>query len=392
MLPPRKSVFIGGAIVAAAVGGSAMLAGGLTIRAQAGAPEEGTPAQAVDVAPAVVATIVDSQEYSGKIEAVDDVDVRPLVSGTIVAVHFKDTAIVRKGAPLFTIDPRPFKAAYDVALAQVVAARSRAAYTATEAARSERLLSDNATAKRDYDAAQNASREAQANLQAALATLETARVNLGYTQISAPVAGRASRAELTVGNIVAAGAAAPILTKIVSVSPIYAAFDVDEQTYLASLSRSGAKAVPVLVGLADEAGFSRKGIVDSVDNRLNDGSGTIRVRARLDNTDGRLVPGLYARVRIAGGQPYQAVMASDVAIGTDQDKKFLWVVNGAGKVERRDVTLGGLHEGLRVIRTGIKAGERVIVDGVQRVAAGDRVAPHSVTMPRSWQRAGLTAN
>ncbi len=251
-------------------------------------------------------------------EAVDHVDIRPLMPGTIVAVHFRDGQLVKKGDPLFTIDPRPYEAAVDQAQAQLASALARNGYTLTDAVRAERLLADNAIAKRDYDEKQNVSREAAASVKAAL---EAAKINLAYTHITALVSGHVSRAELTVGNIVSTGANAPLLTPLVSVSPIYASFDVDEQTYLRYLGRDANAKVPISLRLANEEGYSRDGVIDSVDNRLDTTSDTIRVRARFNNPDGSLVPGLYARVKVGGGQPHPAVLVEDEAIGTDQDKR-----------------------------------------------------------------------
>jgi multidrug efflux system membrane fusion protein len=313
-------------------------------------------------------------------EAVDKVEIRPLVPGTIVAVHFADGALVKKGDALFTIDPRPYVAAVDQAAAQLAAAQARNGYTSTDAARAERLLADNAIAKRDYDEKQNASHEAAANLKAAQAALETAKINLTYTQITAPVSGRVSRAEMTVGNIVSTGSSAPLLTTLVSVSPIYASFDVDEQTYLRYLSRDSRASVPVSLGLANEEGFSREGKVASVDNQLNTGSGTIRVRARFDNADASLVPGLYARIKVGGGTPHPAVLIDDAAIGTDQDKKFVMVVDADNRVQYREVTPGTLSEGMRVIVKGLQPGERIVVNGLQRVRPNDVVKANSVAM------------
>lgn len=338
------------------------------------------PATQVDVATVLSQTITDWQSYSGRLEAIDHVEVRPLVSGTIVAVQFKDGALVHKGDPLFTIDPRPYQAEVDRAAAQVAAARARAIYTSTDAARAERLLADNAIAKRDYDEKQNASREAAAGVKAAEAALEAAQVNLGYTRITAPVTGRVSRAELTVGNVVSIGASAPLLTTLVSVSPIYASFDVDEQTYLQYLGRDRNSKVPVSLGLANEDGYSRKGAVTSVDNRLDTSSGTIRVRATIDNADGALVPGLYARVKVGGGEPHPAILIDDAAVGTDQAKKFVLVVDGANKVVYREVQLGGLHDHLRVVTSGLKDGERIVVNGMMHAKPSDTVSPHMVNM------------
>jgi multidrug efflux system membrane fusion protein len=338
------------------------------------------PATEVDVATVVSERIVDWQNYSGRLEAVDHVDVRPLVSGTVVAVHFADGAMVKKGDLLFTIDPRPYQAEVDRAAAQLAAARAQAAYASTDAARADRLLTDNAIAKRDYDAKHNAGLEASAAVKAAEAALEAARVNLGYTTITAPVSGRVSRAELTVGNVVSAGVNAPVLTTLVSVSPIYVSFDVDEQTYLQYLGRDRNAKVPVMLGLANEDGYSRKGFITSVDNRLDTTSATIRVRAAVDNSDGALVPGLYARIRVGGSEPHPAVLVDDAAIGTDQSKKYVLVVNDANKAEYREVQLGALHDNLRVVTAGLKPGERIVVNGLMRARPNDTVQPHQVSM------------
>jgi len=376
----RLSVALGALLVVGATAGIAVTHGHGA--APVGSPEAAstTPAVDVDVATVVSQSITDWQSYSGRLEAVDKVDVRPLVPGTIVAVHFKDGALVKKGDPLFTIDPRPYVAEVDRATAQLAAAQARAGYATTDAARADRLLADNAIAKRDYDEKQNASREAAANLMAAKAALETAKINLAYTEIAAPVSGRVSRAELTVGNVVSTGPNAPVLTTLVSVSPIYASFDVDEQTYLRYLGHDLSATVPVALGLADEPGYSRDGMVVSVDNQLDSSSGTIRVRARFNNADGVLVPGLYARIKVGGGKPHPAVMVDDSAIGTDQAKKYVLVVDNENRVHYREITPDGLHDGLRVVTAGLQPGERIVVNGVQRARPNDSVQPHLVDM------------
>ena len=380
----RLTVALGAALVVAGIGTFTAMhgfgRGDLPVNGAEAAVKPAAPVMEVDVATVVSKTITDYQNYSGRLEAVDKVEIRPLVPGTIVAVHFADGALVKKGDPLFTIDPRPYVAQVDQAAAQLAAAQARNGYTSTDAARAERLLADNAIAKRDYDEKQNASHEAAANLKAAQAALETAKINLTYTQIVAPVSGRVSRAEMTVGNIVSTGSSAPLLTTLVSVSPIYASFDVDEQTYLRYLSRDSRASVPVSLGLANEDGFSREGKVASVDNQLDTGSGTIRVRARFDNADGSLVPGLYARIKVGGGTPHPAVLIDDAAIGTDQDKKFVMVVDPDSRVQYREVTLGTLSEGLRVIVKGLQPGERIVVNGLQRVRPNDVVKANSVAM------------
>lgn len=338
------------------------------------------PKTEVDVATVVFKPVSEWQSYSGRLEAVGKVDIRPLVSGTLVAVHFKDGAMVNKGDRLFTIDPRAYVAEVDRAAGQLAAAQSRAVYTSIDAGRAARLIDQNAISKRDFDEKQNASREAIAQVAVAKAALDAAKVNLSYTEITAPISGRVSRAELTVGNVVSAGAAAPVLTSLVSVSPIYASFDVDEQTYLRYLNQVNAKPAPVSLGLADESGYSRSGVIDSIDNRLDTQSGTIRVRARFDNTNGALLPGLYARIQVGGGKPADAVLVDDSAIGTDQAKKFVLLVGQGDVVEYREVTLGNLHEGLRIITSGLKASDRVVVSGVQRVRPNDAVRVNSVEM------------
>ncbi|NRO96289.1 efflux RND transporter periplasmic adaptor subunit [Paraburkholderia sp. NMBU_R16] len=371
---------IAGAVVAVAV-----LAGVGTltaVRVNANAPAQAAPmAPEVDVAAVLDKTVTDWQEYSGRLEAVDKVEVRPLVSGTIVSVNFKDGSLVKKGDVLFVIDPRPYAAEVDRAQAQLAAAKARNGYAQSDWQRAQRLIEDNAIAKRDFDEKKNAAVEAAANVQAAEAALETARINLGYTKIVAPVSGRVSRAEVTLGNVVSVGSGTPPLTTLVSVSPIYASFDVDEQTYLKYIGRARTgTSVPVELGLADESGYSRKGVVASVDNRLDTASSTIRVRARFDNPDGTLVPGLYARIKVGGGAPHRALLVEEAAIGTDQDKKFVLVVDAKGQVSYRPVSLGALHGNLRVITAGLAGGDRIVVHGIQRVRPGATVRPHVVAM------------
>ncbi|CFB64457.1 efflux RND transporter periplasmic adaptor subunit [Pandoraea apista] len=371
-------------LIAAAATVALLAIGTLTVvRVDASTPAaQVMPTVEVDVANVISRTVTDWQSYSGRLDAVDRVDIKPLVSGTITAVHFKDGQLVKKGDPLFTIDPRPYAAEVDRAAAQLASAQARDVFTSTDLARAQRLIADNAIAKKDFDQKENAAREAVANVKAAQAALETARINLGYTQIVAPVSGRVSRAEITVGNTVSAGAQSPALTTVVSVSPIYAAFDVDEQTYLRYLSRDTAKpsGVPVDLGLANESGYSRKGTVYSVDNRFDTTSGTIRVRARFDNADGALLPGLYARIRVGGGEPHPALLVDEAAVGTDQSKKFVMVVDPQNKVQYREVQLGERHGGLVEIAGGLKDGERIIVNGLQRVRPGDTVSPKAVKM------------
>lgn len=342
-------------------------------------------APAVDVAAAVGKTITEWDEFSGRLEAIDRVEVRPRVGGTIDAVHFKEGALVKKGDLLFTIDPRPYAAEVARAEAALAAAQVRANYAQSEGVRAQRLLDDNAISRREFDERIHAARETSANVRAAQAALDAARLNLAYTRITSPVTGRVSRAEITVGNLVAPGAGSPPLTTVVSVSPVYASFEIDEQSYLrytapgAGGSADG-KGMAVRLGLANEDGHPHEGRIQSVDNRLDPKSGTIRVRAVFDNADGRLLPGLYARVKLGGNAPHDAVLVNDRAIGTDQGKKFVLVVDGNNKLAYREVQMGPTYEGLRVIRSGLKAGEIIVVNGLQRVRPGDTVAPTPVRM------------
>lgn len=339
------------------------------------------PPPEVDVAPVVVRKITDWQSYSGRLEAVDRVEVRPQVAGAITAVHFRNGALVRQGDVLFTIDPRPFAAEVARQEAQVAAAQARVRFTAADLERAQRLVRDDTISRQSLESKENEARSAAANLKAAQAALEIARIDLEHSQVRAPVSGRVSRAEVTVGNVVAAGAAAAPLTTLVSVSPIYASFDVDEQTYLTHIAGvKDASGVPVQLGLANEAGYSRDGAVEHVDNRMDAASGTIRVRARFDNADGLLVPGLYARIKVGGSQPHDALMVDDRAIGTDQDKKFVLVVAEDGTVNYRTIVTGAHQAGLRVVKSGLESGERIVVNGLQHARPGSRVSPRTVAM------------
>jgi multidrug efflux system membrane fusion protein len=342
------------------------------------------PEPEVDVATVLQRAIVDEQTYSGRLAAVEQVAVRPLVSGTIVAVNIQDGALVKRGDVLFAIDPEPYKAEVDRATGQLAATRSRADYARDDWERAQRLIVDHAIAQRDHDEKRYAAREAAANVEAAQAALTAAKINLAHTRVIAPVSGRVSRAEITLGNVVAAGGSAPALTTIVSVSPVYAEFDADEQTYLQFIRRisQGAK-VPVELGLANEHGFSREGQVQSVDNRLNTSSGTIRVRARFENKDGALIPGLYARVRVGSSESRSALLVDDAAVGTDQDKKFVLIVDRQSHVRYREIQIGSLHGSLRVVQSGLRPGDQVVVNGAQRVQPDIKVRTHVVTMENS---------
>ncbi|MFV5660686.1 multidrug efflux RND transporter periplasmic adaptor subunit AdeF [Acinetobacter pittii] len=357
------------------------------------APTSAQQAATVDISNVISKTITDWQEYSGRLEAIDQVDIRPQVSGKLIAVHFKDGSLVKKGDLLFTIDPRPFEAELNRAQAQLASAEAQVTYTSSNLSRIQRLIQSNAVSRQELDLAQNDARSASANLQAARAAVQSARLNLEYTRITAPVSGRISRAEVTVGNVVSAGNGAQVLTSLVSVSRLYASFDVDEQTYLKYISNQRNSAqVPVYMGLANETGFSREGTINSIDNNLDATSGTIRVRATFDNPNGVLLPGLYARIRLGGGQPRSAILISPTAVGVDQDKRFVVVVDAKNQTAYREVKLGAQQDGLQIVNSGLQAGDRIVVNGLQRIRPGDPVTPHLVPMPNAQITASSTTS
>lgn len=320
-------------------------------------------------------TIADSQDYTGRLEAVEVVDVRPRVPGTLLSVHFKPGQQVRQGELLFSIDPAPYQTQVNQAQANLAAAQTRKQLAETDQARGRRLVEANAISRREFDALDNASREAAAALKGAQAALEHAQLQLGYTQVRAPIAGRISRAEITAGNVLGAGGDAAPLTRIVSNDKLYAAFNVDEQSYLRIIAPSlrAGKPSQVHVGLANDSAFPYPATLEALDNRMDVRSGTVRVRARIDQASAEMLPGLQARVRLQGGVSYDAVMVDDALVGTDQDRKYLLIVNAQDKVERRFVELGVLQGKERVVRSGIEAGTRVINDGAFRAPPGTAV-------------------
>lgn len=322
----------------------------------------------VDVMEVSSRDVVVWDEFTGRLEAVDKVVVAPRVSGTVDAIHFEEGQMVKKGQPLFTIDPKPFAAT-------LKAAESLADYTQAEFTRAQLLWPEQAISKREYDEKKNAA-------MAASSALTRAQLDLGYTTIRAPISGRISRAEITVGNLVNAGAA-PVLASIVSLNPIYASFDVDEQSYVRYLRASGGnvhalKKIPVRLALSGEKTFETEGRIAAFDNELNTRSGTVRVRAVFQNKSGMLLPGLFARVQVGGAGKESALLVPEKAVATDQNRKMVFVVNAENKVEPRVVTLGPVVEGMRVVREGLQEGEKIIVNGLQRARPGAEVIPQMV--------------
>lgn len=353
-------------------------------KAQASASGSAPPPMPVSVATVAETDVQAWDEFSGRLEAVERVEVRSRVAGAVHAAHFREGALVNKGDLLFTIDPAPYAAEVERAEAQVAAAQARVVHSQSEYARAQRLWEERAIAQRELEEKLNGQREAEANLRAAQAQLQSARLNLGYTQVRAPIAGRIGKIDVTVGNLVAAGPGAPVLTTLVSVSPIYASFDTDEQVLLRAMKAAGGKrtadGLPVQMGTAATNDTPYQGRLQLIDNQVDAKSGTVRLRAAFDNKDGSLMPGQFARVRMGQPQAGKAVLVSERAVGTDQDKKFVWVVGEGDKVQWREVTLGAPANGLRIVTSGLKAGERVVVNGLQRVRPGAVVQPQAVTM------------
>jgi RND family efflux transporter MFP subunit len=326
----------------------------------------------VSVAPAVQRTLADSEEFSGRIEAAEYVEIRPRVAGVIDRVHFTDGALVSRGQLLFTVDPRPYAADVARLESQLAAVRTGAELAAAELARAEKLVAAKAVSRQELDQLAASSRTGASDIAAAEAALRVARLNLEFTAVRAPIAGRVSRANITAGNLVNEQA---VLTSIAGVARVHAYFDGSEQAFL-RIRAAGEKAPAVRMALANEEGFPHVGKLDFIDNRLNAQTGAIRMRASFDNAKGQFVPGLAARLVMATSAPYSAILVPERAIGTDQTKKFVVVVGADGQPQFRDVQLGALKDGMRVVGGGkLKAGENVVVEGLQRIIPGVPVAP-----------------
>ncbi len=332
----------------------------------------------VSVAPVTQRNVQAFDDFSARLEAVDSVELRSRVAGTLNQIHFVEGQRVAKGALLFSIDPRPFAAEVSRVQAQLNGTRTQLELTGTELARAEKLLPMQAVSIQEIDQLRAAQRNAQASLAANQAALKAAELNLSFTRVLAPISGRMSRSNLTVGNLVAVGE--PVLSTLVSTDKVYAYFDASESTFLrlAAQQRAGGNAPVVLLGLADEENLPQnmphQGKVDFIDNRLNPATGSIRVRAVFNNSQQRFTPGLSARVRLLGADAAPATVVPERAINTDQTRKVVMVVGANNIVAPREVKLGALLGGMRVV-TGVKAGELIIVDGLQRAFPGAPVTP-----------------
>ena len=362
-----------------------MLLGGC---GKSGPGAQSPPPPQVSVAQVLEKSVKDWDEFTGRLQAVESVEIRPRVSGYIDKVAFTEGTQVKRGDLLFVIDPRPYQAEYDRAAADVKRFKTALELARIELARVQRLKDSGAVSEEELDERKSTVAQAEANVAGSQAALEAASLNLNFTRVTSPINGRVSRAEVTRGNLVTGGSnGGTLLSSVVSMDPMYLYFDADEQSYLrytqtarsgVGPGSSGAKN-PVQVGLANEEGFPHAGTVDFVDNQLNPQTGTIRARAVLQN-NGQFTPGLFARVQLLAGGEYSAILIEDRAVNTDQNQKYVLLVGANNQIEYRQVKLGRVMDGLRIVREGLKPGDVIVVNGAQRVHPGVTVAPQRVTM------------
>src|SRR5438477_12378032 len=362
----RHSLSLSIRLVVLGIGSEAALAVSGCARNEAAEQKAMPPLPQVTVAAAISRKVTEFDEFTGRFEAVERVEVRPRVSGYISSVNFTDGSEIKKGDVLFVIDPRPYVAERDKARAQLAQARSQLALARSERDRATQLVSQHAISREEFDTRTSGSEQAQANVEAAQAALDAAALNLEFTRVTAPISGRISRALVTSGNFVTNGQTP--LTTLVSLDPIYVSFDGDEQEYLkyTKVARDPARGSsrdahsPVLVGLADESGYPHQGVMVFVDNALDPTTGTIRSRALLDNGDRLFTPGLFARLRLLGAHEHEAVLINDSAVGTDQTVRYVLVIGAGNKAEYRPVQLGPVVDGLRVVESGLASGETIV--------------------------------
>ncbi|WP_375409136.1 efflux RND transporter periplasmic adaptor subunit [uncultured Methylobacterium sp.] len=354
---------------------------------QAQAP--GGPPPKVTTAKPVVREIVETDTYTGRFEAVDYVEVRARVTGYLEKVLFQDGATVKKGDILFVIDRRPYKAALDQAQAALTSAKASLNFSTTDLERAQTLSRSGNISEQVTDQRRQASQTAQANVDSADAQLRQAQLNYDFTEVKAPVSGRISRRLVTEGNIVVTDQTQ--LTTIVSLDPIYFSFTVDERSFLKYQGTlkigMGAtqkqNAAPIMIALTNETKPTRKGLLDFVDNRVDNATGTVLLRATVENPDGFIKPGLFGIISLPATKPFQGVLLPDEAVSANQDKRIVYVVGEDGAVTTRDVQLGPKVDGYRVIRAGLKGDENVVVNGLSRVRPGAKVAAEATTLPPS---------
>lgn len=366
----------------------AFIASGCT-KPEGGNAGQSPPPPQVNVAQVVERRVQDWDEFTGRFQAVESVEIRPRVSGYVDQVAFKEGGQVKQGDLLFVIDPRPYKADADRAAADVKRFKTALELAQIELSRVQRLRDSGAVSEEELDERKSTVAQADANVLGAQAALESAALNLNFTRVVSPIAGRVGRAEVTRGNLVTGGPnGGTLLSSVQSIDPIYVYFEGDEQTYLRynQMARDGERPSsrdvqnPVRIGLANEEGFPHVGAMNFVDNQVNSQTGTIRARAVLDNKQGLFTPGLFARVQLLGSSEYSALLIDDSAVNTDQNQKYVLVVGPDNKVEYRRIKPGRLIDGLRIVREGLKPGDVIVVSGTQRVHPGLAVTPQVVKM------------
>ncbi|KAF1006339.1 MAG: Multidrug efflux pump subunit AcrA [Luteibacter sp.] len=372
----KKKILLGSSALAVAVASALWLsAGGPSHAAE---PAAAMPTPEVTVAQVLLRPVADTAAFTGRIQSVDTIQIRPRVSGYIDSAHFREGASVKKGDLLFTIDPRPYKAEVDRLAANLVQAKAEAKLADANAARGNKLVEQHAVSREEADRLDTAAASARAQIASTQAALDAAQLNLSFTQVRAPVDGKVSNQQITPGNLVTP---TDTLTSVVSVDPMYVYFDVDEQTFLKldRLRRQNGRAPEVEMGLADEDGYPHKGKIDFVDNQVRTGAGTIRLRAVFPNADGSYTAGLFARIELQSGNTQPRALIDDKAVGTDLGNKFVYVLGKDKKVEYRRVSTGALVDGLRVV-DGVNAEDVVVVNGIQRIRPGVEVNAKRVAM------------
>ena len=356
---------------------------------QARAQAPGGPPPKVTVAKPVVREIIEQDQYTGRFDPIEFVEVRARVTGYLEKVNFMDGATVKKGDVLFVIDRRPYKAALEQAQASLTSAKARLSFSQTDLERAQTLSKGGNISEQVTDQRRQASQTAQADVDSAEAALRNAQLNYDFTEVKSPINGRISQRLVTEGNIVIADQT--MLTTIVSLDPIYFSFTVDEKSFLKYQNSLGigmgqtqrGKGVPILIALSGEAKPTRKGTLDFVDNRVDNSTGTILLRATVENADGFIKPGLFGVVSMPATKPFQGIMIPDEAVAANQDKRIVYVVAEDGTVSSKDVKLGPKVDGYRVIRDGLKGDETIVVNGTSRVRPGAKVSPETTTLPPS---------
>ena len=372
-----------------AVSISALIAG--CARNEAATPSQ-MPAVEVGVSEVIARPVTDFDQFTGRIRAIQRVEIRPRVSGFISSVNFSEGREVKQGDILFVIDPRPYEAELKRVQAQLQHDVTASSLAKIEFERATKLLNQHAISQQEFDTRSTGTEQAQANVLASQAAVDTAQLNVSFTQVRAPISGRVGKAEITAGNLVANGAT--LLTTIVSQDPVYVEFQVDEQTYLKHLggdkattqtkkesTKGGNKESDSLwVGLANETGYPHQAKLEFINNELDIATGAINIRGELRNPDRQFVPGMFARVKFPQSSHHDAILIKDAAIGTDQNVRFVFVVNAENQIEYRAIKLGTLIDDLREVQEGLKPGEVIVVSGLQRVRPGSVVTPQRITM------------